>query len=298
MADLEPRADHHDEHGFNSSKTRVWAMEYDGRGLLSFLTQAPEGPNTQYHRTIYGRDGFGNVLTVTQQILTGPQRVTTVTYDADKFYPLTVTNPLGHQTQLRYDKRWGCAPVVDPNGIATQHAFDEFGLLAEKRNLGGTSLYRYADPQTPVSQTPVGTIRRHAPRVHRQTGRRGRARRERRARARQSRSPRPDAHPGFRGRVGLQEQVFDGLGRVVGATSPHTVETGGVVLTTIFYSYDGLNRVTRIARSVPSFGRGLYSSKTRNGNSKTKNTILSRTEKRSSAHLNWNSHCPHCFNKW
>jgi peptide/nickel transport system permease protein len=56
--------------------------------------------------------------------------------------------------------------------------------------------------------------------------------------------------------------------------------------------------ICRSLLRIPSFGRRLYSSKTRNGNSKTKNTILSRTEKRSSAHFNWNSHCTHCFNKW
>jgi hypothetical protein len=72
----------------------------------------------QQRTTTYERDGFGNVLRLTEEVQTGePMRSTSIAYDDDNVFPATITNSLGQATHLQFDARWGTpAEIVDANG--------------------------------------------------------------------------------------------------------------------------------------------------------------------------------------
>ncbi|HTQ02501.1 MAG TPA: polymorphic toxin type 10 domain-containing protein [Polyangiaceae bacterium] len=130
--------------GQTTTTTRVESYSYYPYGALQ---QTIREPNDAYYRlqTDIGRDPYGNALTVTETSADSPAgpaqvRGQSFMYDADQAYPLTITNALGQVSYLDFDRRFGKRTLfADPNGIATQWAYDGFG--------------REAVRQTPVTQT-------------------------------------------------------------------------------------------------------------------------------------------------
>ncbi len=228
---------------------RRWSHTYDVRGLLQSVTRGPDIPS-QRHKTTYERDAFGNVVQIIEEVGSGePARVTTIGYDAAKIYPVAVTNALGHVTQSRHDARWGSpTSVVDPNGIAVQHAYDAFGRLVESRTPEGTTIYTLAavDLGGPVG-TDVVVDTQGAQGTH--NGSRS---------LRYDNYGRPIASrtEAFGGTEVLQGRQYDALGRVISETLPYAANI--VAPPTEQYAYDHLNRVTKVTHADGSFIEQQY----------------------------------------
>jgi RHS repeat-associated protein len=240
-----------DSQRHGQGKAQSWNFEYDERGLLKSVTRSQAGPANERHKTTYQRDAFGNPFQVIEEVTSGEApRTTSITYDADNVYPLTITNPLGHVTQARFDKRWGSIKtIVDPNGVTTRRAFDGLGLLAETRDPEGTTLYGYASLPLDVQagETLVGRIR---PRLRTTVDRQGtngtRTGSEVRETDGYGRTVRTQLE-GLEGAAVVTERAYDARGRMIGMTKPHTV--GALVVPTTEFTYDGLDRVTLAVRS-------------------------------------------------
>ncbi|MEO7330217.1 MAG: type IV secretion protein Rhs, partial [Minicystis sp.] len=75
--------------------------------------------------TIYGRDAFGNVESLTEDDAFGHHRVSSTTYEPAGIYPLRHTNAAGHVSITHFDAGLG-VPVeqTDPNLLVTRWAYD------------------------------------------------------------------------------------------------------------------------------------------------------------------------------
>ena len=238
--------------------TQEWALTYTS-GLLTTVTRAPNGTDAR-HKTTYGRDAFGNVNQITQEALGEPTRTTGITYDDDNIFPVTITDAKGYTTQVKFNRDWGVpTDVVDPNGIAVQSAYDDFGRPCSTSGPTGTTVTTYASILTPNTITALGAI---APRIVAVTesqgisGTRGGATiAEYDSYGRVVRS----TSEGLGGAQVIEEQVYDGLGRVVGKTLPHTSELTAIPFDR--YTYDHLQRVTRLDHSDGSSKQYQYASR-------------------------------------
>ena len=85
-----------------------WALTYTG-GLLATVTRAPTGTDTR-HKITYGRDDYGNVNQVTEEVAGEPSRATTIGYDSSNIFPQTITDAEGHTSVVEFDDHWGDAP--------------------------------------------------------------------------------------------------------------------------------------------------------------------------------------------
>jgi Salmonella virulence plasmid 65kDa B protein/FG-GAP-like repeat/Insecticide toxin TcdB middle/N-terminal region len=121
--------------GQTQQQTRVTTYDHYPYGLLK---QTIREPNDPYYRlqTDIIRDQYGNAQTLTDSSVdstAGPARARgkSFVYDNDQIYPVTVTNALGQVSYLDFDRRFGKPTLfADPNGIATQWAYDVFGREA------------------------------------------------------------------------------------------------------------------------------------------------------------------------
>ncbi|MCF7831090.1 hypothetical protein K9M41_03815, partial [Candidatus Gracilibacteria bacterium] len=58
--------------------------------------------------------------------------MTRVEYDEWDLHPITITNPLGHETVVQYDLVFGLpTEITDPNGATKRTVLDEFGRMVE-----------------------------------------------------------------------------------------------------------------------------------------------------------------------
>ncbi len=241
--------------------TQTWDPEYDGNGLLHSMTRSPQvngAPATnQLHTTTYLRDGFGNPYQITESVASGePDRTTTITYDSDNVYPLTITNPLNQMTQVRYDRRWGSKmSVVDPNGIASQESYDGFGLLSQTSDAEGASTYTYSavSPSGMSGETSIGRIR---PRTKVQIDTQGTAGSRTGTETREI-----DAYgrlvrtttEGLAGASVVQERTYDVHGRLARSSLPHV---SGADVPFTAYGYDLRDRITSIQHAASSTAGG------------------------------------------
>jgi RHS repeat-associated protein len=243
------------------SKTRGWEYRYDSRGLLeSVLRLSYDGPHTELqHKTTFTRNTYGNIEQVLEEVTSSaPSRTTTITYDADQIFPLTVTNALGHVSKLRFDARWGApVTVADANGIAVQHAYDDLGLLTLSSDPSGTSAYTYSNVLA-STDTPAGHIE---PRVQVTVERQGLdgshggssvKELDNYGRIVRSRTE------GFGGTEVVSEVAYDPLGRVLAQAFPRAVDAATVP--TMSFTYDHLGRVVRTDSSDGSFTERHYAS--------------------------------------
>ncbi|MGB7213721.1 MAG: RHS repeat-associated core domain-containing protein, partial [Gammaproteobacteria bacterium] len=237
-------------------REQLWDLSYDSRGLLASIRRVPVG--AQEHTTTYVRDSFGNVTDVIESTPGQPSRTTTVVYDADKVFPLALTNAQGHTSQIRMDPRWGAPKTMaDPNGIAVQHAYDGLGLRTETRDPQGTTVYGYTQSRSAVD-TGAGPIH---PRIAVSIEREGvngtpggRSVQEYDYLGRPVRS----RTQSFGGAEVVQEQAYDFLGRPIGFTLPHTADTA--TPPTVAYFYDHLDRITSIRNPDGTFRDRHYAS--------------------------------------
>jgi RHS repeat-associated protein len=241
-----------------TSATQEWELTYTG-GLLTTVTRAPSGTDTR-HKTTYGRDAFGNVNQIIEEAGGEPARTTGITYDNDNIFPATFTDAMGYTTQVKFDPHWGApTDVIDPNGIAMQSAYDDFGRRCTTSGPTGSTITTYSSIPNPNTITAVGAI---APRMLAITesqgvsGTRGGSTIvEYDAYGRVVRS----TAEGFGGAQVIEEQVYDGFGSIVGKTLPHTPEL--MEIPSDRYSYDHLRRLTRIDHSDGSAKQYLYASR-------------------------------------
>ncbi|MFO0755161.1 MAG: FG-GAP-like repeat-containing protein [Byssovorax sp.] len=83
--------------------------------------------------TVYGRDLFGNVETITEDDAFGHHRVTTTTYEPEGIYPYQHTNAEKHISITEYDPAFGVmTKLTDPNQLATTWDYDGFGRLGKE----------------------------------------------------------------------------------------------------------------------------------------------------------------------
>jgi RHS repeat-associated protein len=224
-----------------STGTIDWDPEYDTAGLLKSITRSPG--TLAEHKTTIGRDAFGNPQQLVETVRTGESaRTTDLTYDTDSIFPLTVSNSLAQMTQVRVDSRWGTTKTVaDPNGIVLQRAYDDFGRLVETRKPTGTTVYTYSPTNASIT-TLVGAIESkiavQVDRLGASGSFGGRAVDELDTYGRVVRS----TLTGFHGEFVMQERAYDSIGRTMGATLPHSVNTATVPFTT--FTYDPLNQLT------------------------------------------------------
>jgi len=245
----------------DDSETQTWDPDYYANGLLHTITRAPN----QSERRIaeYIRDEFGNPLQVIESVATGEAaRTTTVTYDADGVFPLTITNALGHTTQVRFDERWG-KPItlVDPNGVAVQHAYDGLELLGETRDSTGITLFGYESVTPspippPGEEAPLGRTRVTISREGTNGTRTGTIVTDLDHYGRVIRRK----TVGFEGAEVVQTYSFDVRNRLAGASFPSLAEASTPAAFTS-YKYDGLDRLTRIEHADGSFAERHYASR-------------------------------------
>lgn len=124
------------------SGTRTVVYERDA--LTGAVTAEVSEPSSAQHclRKVYGRDGFGNLLSTTVQncagagtagtsVITSRTELQTHSSAGDNpagLYPNTQVNALGHEQQLQHHNAFGLAArVQDANGLVTQHQYDSFG---------------------------------------------------------------------------------------------------------------------------------------------------------------------------
>lgn len=100
-------------------------------------------------------DAYGNRTSATD----ARGCTTSTTYDSSKTHPATITNCLGHVTNLEYDARWGAiTSATDPNAQTTTSTYDVFGRLIkltaplDTGSTYGTVSYSYLDLGNPSAQ--------------------------------------------------------------------------------------------------------------------------------------------------
>ena len=109
-----------------------------GTLVTQTMTSFPGDPELE---ATISRTFNGNLLasTTVDGIDTGPRTATLGLYVNGR-YPGRVTNPLGHQTTISYDQRFGMANhVLDPNGYPTSVDYDQFGRTTRIETTDGTT---------------------------------------------------------------------------------------------------------------------------------------------------------------
>jgi RHS repeat-associated protein len=119
--------------------TRETTSDYDGNGNPIQKVVEPNQPALRLS-TVTGYGEFGVVESVTQADDAGPARTTTFRYDnADKLYPTSTVNALGHETVVETHSGLGVPlRTVDPNGVPTTMRYDRFGRLREVNRADGS----------------------------------------------------------------------------------------------------------------------------------------------------------------
>ncbi|MEO7329303.1 MAG: FG-GAP-like repeat-containing protein, partial [Minicystis sp.] len=90
--------------------------------------------------TVYGRDAFGNVESITEDDAFEHHRVSSTTYEPAGIYPLQHTNAAGHVSITRFDAGLGVlVEQTDPNLLVTSWAYDGFGRLGKETRPDNTT---------------------------------------------------------------------------------------------------------------------------------------------------------------
>jgi choice-of-anchor A domain-containing protein/RHS repeat-associated protein len=210
-----------------------------------------EGTVSQVRTTTYSRDDFGNVFNVSENVDSEPTRTLSVTYDDDHIFPETITSPENQRSQVAYDARWGTPTgVVDGNGVATQFGYDGFGRQTQSSGPSGTSISTYSSVLNSDLFSAAGAIN---PRVQVSVEREGsdgtnggRSTTEYDSYGRVVRT----RTVGFGGVDIIQEQAYNSLGKLVGSTQPHSADVDNSEMPFDEYSFDYLQRLTRVEHRV------------------------------------------------
>ncbi|MFK8054464.1 MAG: SpvB/TcaC N-terminal domain-containing protein, partial [Woeseiaceae bacterium] len=134
------------------AQTRTISYLYYSNRNIYRITQHPNDAKSELVTT-FTYDIWGNQLT--QQVsspVTGerslPTRTTSTGWSSDKYFPATLTNAVGHLTNLWHDPLTGkLAIVTDPNGVTTSTDYDNFGRPTSVQVDGSAPvLTNYASP--------------------------------------------------------------------------------------------------------------------------------------------------------
>jgi YD repeat-containing protein len=145
---------------WGAQSTRTSAFEYDpNTGLLVKETIEPDQPQMRLDTT-YAHDAFGNRISVTvSSPATGTAaiatRTTTVAYDPNGQFPVTVSNAIGHTETKIFDPRFGAVTsLTGPNGLTTTWQYDGFGRKTREDRADGSFTrwtYDVCDAACPVN---------------------------------------------------------------------------------------------------------------------------------------------------
>ena len=142
---------------YDSQDVRTNFFYYPSTGFLQKTTRAPgKGTGFVLHRTL-SYDSFGNVVS---EVLSGPgitSRSSVIAYDSRGQFPVTLTNPLGHQMSRSWDPALGTKLTeTDANGQTTSWAYNSFGQqIMEYRPDGTTTETRLYEDNSGIHPAAV-----------------------------------------------------------------------------------------------------------------------------------------------
>ena len=121
-----------------NGETDTRTVRFDRHPRTGFVlvetTEPPElgqPARPEFRQTVLGRDGFGNVTSVTDFDSQGETRQLSIRYDAlDQTLPIETRTKLGVNTRLAFLPAFGLlAAREDANGVVTRRQYDGFGRL-------------------------------------------------------------------------------------------------------------------------------------------------------------------------
>jgi hypothetical protein len=87
----------------------------------------------------YGRDRFGNIVTITAEDAFKHHRFSTITYEPEGIFPFKHVNGAGHTSFTEFDPGLGVLTKhTDPNELVTEWVHDGFGRLGLEKRPDGT----------------------------------------------------------------------------------------------------------------------------------------------------------------
>jgi RHS repeat-associated protein len=121
----------------NVCATRETTFDDDDRGNPAVSVVEPSRPELKLTTTTtYGP--FGVVASISRTDAAGHIRADTYEYDADQLYPTAIVNAMGHRTTVETHSGLGVPlTVTDPNGVPTTMRYDWFGRPRETNYADG-----------------------------------------------------------------------------------------------------------------------------------------------------------------
>jgi len=192
-------------------------------------------------------DLFGNLTTETVTGVGMPARTTTMQYDAQGQFPLSIQNALNQTTHRTWEGKYGTpATETDPNGISVEWSYDNLGRLTEERRPDGTKTTWSRAACNSPTYCGVGTLRVETT-LSEYDSAGAVVRRELRYTDRFDRLTH-DYVQGLGGLWSRSYRVFDALGRVEREYFPYQDNATSYPSSSIVY--DLLGRPTQVSRPV------------------------------------------------
>jgi RHS repeat-associated protein len=214
-------------------------------------------------------DAYGNPTSVTQVGANVSSRTQQLANYLDNRYPQTITNALGHPTNLTYDRRFGTVEsMTDPNSLVTRLTRNNLGRVTQKTLPNGTLVTSTSSlcascptiegvvPRfsTSVEVNHLSAAYQGAPDTVTYHDARGRVIRKQ--------------VQGFAGEAIKRDSAYDDLGRIYKESAPYTGTPAFSV-----YSYDLRNRTVRIDHADGSTTQKTYTDLTTGTELATTQTI-------------------------
>ncbi|MES5484933.1 RHS repeat-associated core domain-containing protein [Bradyrhizobium sp. INPA03-11B] len=118
--------------------TRTSSFAYDAQGVLIQEVVEPDTPALRL-QIDYGRDGFGNKVSVTASGVDIASRAALSSFDAKGQFVSSNTNALNQSESFQYDARFGQPTSHSgPNGLTTTWSYDGFGRKVQEILPDGT----------------------------------------------------------------------------------------------------------------------------------------------------------------
>lgn len=236
-----------------SVKRTITDFEYDSVGRLSYVTDEP-GDSERELSTHYVYDQFGNV-TIEQRFSHDLSifRETVYGYDSSGLRLNRLTNPLGMSWLYNLGPATGATLVeVDPNGVATRHAYDAFGRATRSEGATGVMTTQVASTTDHAAAYRVTTMSSDAVSSRGSIAYFDSVGRNLLTHA-----------TGIGGSIVEQSFVYDGRGRLKSTTVPHPAGATGALTTTYAYDEVGLIRSVTSPDATGELGETRFEYATR-----------------------------------